>query len=110
MRRQDFAQRLCVVLVLTLLLLPSFALAQMSGQDRSRARKMLETVHEELAKDYYDPSFGGLDLEAEYQAALQRIEEAYGINDAFGIIAQFVADLRDSHTYFVPPTRVQQVD
>jgi C-terminal processing protease CtpA/Prc len=110
-RRQDFAQRLRVVLALALLLpLPSFALAQMSGQDRSRARKMLETVREQLAEDYYDPSFGGLDLEAEYQAALQRIEEAYGINDAFGIIAQFVADLRDSHTYFVPPMRVQQVD
>ncbi len=109
-KRQDSPRQLIVVLVLALLSFPSSALGQMSGQDRSRARKMLEKVREELVENYYDPSFGGMDLEAEYQAALQRIEEAYGITDAFGIIAQFVADLRDSHTYFVPPLRVQQVD
>ena len=78
--------------------------------EKGRARSMLHNVKKELQKNYYDPGFHGVDLEARFQAAEQKIESAGSLGQLMGIIAQAVIDLEDSHTWFVPPDRTISVD
>ena len=66
---------------------------------------MLKQAHDEVVKNYYDPTFHGVDLEKAYQAADALLNSAQSVNQTFRIIAGFLNTLHDSHTYFVPPSR-----
>jgi C-terminal processing protease CtpA/Prc len=66
---------------------------------------MLQTIKEDIKKHYYDPNFRGLDLNARFSAAEEKIKTAASLGQLFGIIAQAMADLNDSHTRFIPPPR-----
>jgi C-terminal processing protease CtpA/Prc len=70
---------------------------------------MLKVIKKDLQNHYYDPTFHGLDLEARFARAEQDIEQATSLGHMFGIIAQAVLDLNDSHTLFGPPGRVTKV-
>ena len=88
------------------LIAASLALAQeMRDTDRTRGRTMLRVIKKELQNRYYDPTFHGLDLEARFLKAEQDVAQATSVGHMFGIIAQAVIDLGDSHTRFVPPGR-----
>lgn len=78
--------------------------------DRERALQMLGTIKGQLKSNYYDPALRGMDIEARFKAAEERIKQATSLNQAFGIIAQAVLDLNDSHTNFFPPPRPVTVD
>jgi carboxyl-terminal processing protease len=73
--------------------------------DRGRAKDMLTAVKKEIKDKYYDPSFHNVDLDARFKKADQELDAATSIGQAFGIIAQAVLDLNDSHTVFFPPAR-----
>jgi carboxyl-terminal processing protease len=64
---------------------------------------MLKEVKENIKKNYYDPNFHGIDLEARFNAADEKLKTATSLGQIFGIIAAAVADLEDSHTRFWPP-------
>jgi C-terminal processing protease CtpA/Prc len=81
-----------------------------SASERGRARSMLHNVKKELEKNYYDPAFHGVDLDARFQAAEKKIETAGSLGQLMGVIAQAVLDLEDSHTWFIPPERTVTVD
>jgi C-terminal processing protease CtpA/Prc len=92
------------------LAIPSVIISATSGQelrdvDRARGQVMLKVIKKELQKYYYDPTFHGLDLEARFKKAEQDIEHATSLGHAYGIIAQALLDLHDSHTLFIPPRR-----
>jgi C-terminal processing protease CtpA/Prc len=76
-----------------------------AGYDKARGHEMISQIKSELKKNYYDPSFHGMDIEARLKAADEKINTATSIGHIFGIIAQALVDLEDSHTYFVPPGR-----
>jgi C-terminal processing protease CtpA/Prc len=76
-----------------------------SGFDKDRGHDMLNMIKSDLKKAYYDPSYHGLEMEARLKAADEKISNATSIGQIFGIIAQALIDLEDSHTYFVPPGR-----
>jgi len=78
--------------------------------DRSRARTILKTVKSELQKHYYDPGFHGIDLEARFKVAEEKIAAAGSLGQLMGIVAQYVIDLEDSHTRFLPPATTVDVD
>lgn len=80
------------------------------GIAKGRAKDMLRAVKNEISDKYFDPSFRGLDLETRFKAAEQRIDGASSIGQAFGIIAQTVLDLNDSHTKFFPPSRAARIE
>ncbi len=80
------------------------------GFERSRGRDILKTIKDDIKKNYYDPEFHGLDLEARFKAAEEKIQEAQSVGQIFGIIAQAVIDLDDSHTFFIPPSRSDSVE
>jgi carboxyl-terminal processing protease len=81
-----------------------------SSYDRSRARTMLKTVKNELQKHYYDPAFHGLDLEARFKAAEEKVAAATSVGQLMGIVAGAVMELNDSHTRFLPPAYTADVD
>lgn len=84
--------------------------AQISGLDRSRAKQMARQIFDEIRKNYYDPTYGGRDLDAIQSAVADRIEKATSLGQALGLIAQSLIDFNDSHLYFVPPARATVVE
>src|SRR5579859_1048897 len=75
-----------------------------------RAEIMLQDVHDALKKNYYDPTFHGIDVDARYRTYLERVRKAATLGDAFRTIAAYLAGLDDSHTYFIPPRRSYRAD
>lgn len=83
---------------------------QLNSEDRSRAHIMLNAIKDDLKKNYYDPAFHGVDLDARFEAADESIKQATSLGQAFGIIAQTVNSLNDSHVYFIPPMQTVHAD
>lgn len=84
--------------------LPAVAQGQsLTGFDRHRAQTMLDVVRDEIADQYYDSTFNGVDLRAAYDTASARIRAATALDRAIAAVAQFTLDLHDSHTFFIPP-------
>jgi C-terminal processing protease CtpA/Prc len=79
-------------------------------QDRQRIRQMLTNIKTDLKKNYYDPTFRGIDLDAHFKAAEEKAVQASSLVRAYRIMAQALIDLNDSHTYFDPPVRPVRVD
>lgn len=77
---------------------------------RARGVEMLEAIREELKDVYYDPSFKGVNIEANFKAAKEQIKVAERTGQVNAIIAQFLLDLDDSHTFFLPADRIGFVD
>jgi C-terminal processing protease CtpA/Prc len=89
--------------------LAATAAAQSIAVDRQRGLQMLDQIREDLVEHYYDPAFHGLDLEALVDRARQRIGQAQSLGEIFGVLGGVCLDLKDSHTIFLPPQRVQDV-
>lgn len=100
---------------LTLLLLASL-LFKVDGQqtvsssDRDRGNIMLRTIKDELKNNYYDPAYHGMDLEARFKTSFEKVKEATSVGQIFGIIAQTLIELDDSHTFFLPPGRSVKIE
>lgn len=83
---------------------------KIDNNDRTRAEIMLQDMHGALKKFYYDPTFHGIDVDARYEAYLERLKKATTIGDAFRTIAAYLAGLDDSHTFFIPPRRSYRME
>lgn len=82
----------------------------LSGIERERAEGMLSVIKDEVKKNYYDPNFHGIDVDARFKAAAEKLKHASSLGQAFGIIAQALLDFNDSHTFFLPPPRAATAD
>ena len=82
----------------------------LSATDRDRGHVMLKSIKNEIKKNYYDPTFRGIDLEARFKAADEKVDAAKSIGQVFGIVAQVLLDFEDSHLFFIPPQRSDSVD
>lgn len=80
------------------------------GFKRERAIAMLEMVKSDLKNNYYDRNFHGVNIDAKFAEAKQRIQGVDSLNRAFGIIADTLDALQDSHTFFIPPPRPYKLD
>jgi C-terminal processing protease CtpA/Prc len=81
----------------------------LSKNDREAGRIMLRNVKDTIKKNYYDPAFHGVDLDATFKSADDKITQATSNGQLFGIIAQAVRQLNDTHTWFIPPPRALKV-
>jgi C-terminal processing protease CtpA/Prc len=75
----------------------------MDATDLSRAREMLHAVRLAVRDYFHDPGFKGLDLDAHFGVARERMGDAVSMEQAYRIIADTLAGLDDPHTYFIPP-------
>lgn len=70
----------------------------------------MKIIKEDLEQNYYDPKFHGMDLDARFKTAREKINTATSNGQIFSIIAQVLTELNDSHTFFLPPNRVVDTD
>lgn len=76
---------------------------QYGKSDRELAAEMLQNVAEDVRQHYYDPKYHGVDWNARVQEAKAKIDAATSLNVAMSEIANLLATLNDSHTFFSPP-------
>jgi len=109
--RVSHCTRLSVLLSFCFVFFPFLTVeSQTLGHNREMGRSMLNTIQADIKKYYYDPSFGGLDLDAHFKQADEKVRQASSLNEVLGIIASTVMAFNDSHTYFVPPRRATRVE
>jgi C-terminal processing protease CtpA/Prc len=77
--------------------------ARLSEDGRERGVEMLREIRKDIERHYYDPGFHGVDLAARFKASEEKVKVAQSDSQIVGIIAQALADLNDSHTFFAPP-------
>ncbi len=82
----------------------------MSSLQRDKALQILSDVHDKVYKEYYDPTFHGVDFEGRYKEAIQKIHQVDTLSDALGVVAWMLEGLNDSHTIFIPPPRPYLVE
>lgn len=78
--------------------------------NRSRGLSMLKQIRTELKNRYYDRTFRGIDIDARFKLAEDKIKESSTNSQIFQIIAAVVLELNDSHTFFLPPGRANHVN
>ena len=88
---------------------PSYSQA-FNNIERAHARDMLNKIKDDIKKNYYDSNFRGMDIEARFKAADDKMKEATSSGQSLGIIAQVLLDMNDSHTFFLPPRRASRVE
>ena len=93
--------------VIAAVLLPVVASAQVpfDNLQRERARQMLRDLRDAMEHHYYDPKFHGVDMQARFQAADMRLQSVDNLGAALTTIAETLDALKDSHTFFLPPSR-----
>ncbi len=89
---------------------PPAAAQKLSDHDRERGRQMLKTLKDDIKKNYYDPTFRGIDIEERFREADEAIRRAQSNGQIFGIIAQALVGFNDSHLFFIPPQRPARTD
>jgi C-terminal processing protease CtpA/Prc len=83
---------------------------KISKLEIEQGRNMLRNVKSEFMKNYYDPTFHGMEIEQRFKLADEKMKNAESNGQLFGIIAQVLLDLNDSHTLFAPPERTSRVE
>ncbi len=88
----------------------SFPQEKLDELQRGRALDMLRDFALTFREKYYDPSYHGVDMEARFREAKEKIEKATSLGQTFAAIAVAVDGLNDSHTHFWPPERPLRLD
>lgn len=83
---------------------------KISKLEIEQGRNMLRNVKSEFVKNYYDPKFHGMEIEERFKLADEKMKNAESNGQLFGIIAQVLLELNDSHTAFIPPMRASRVE
>jgi C-terminal processing protease CtpA/Prc len=89
---------------------PARAQQQADGFERDRWKAALGLIKDDIKKNYYDPTFHGIDLDAHFKKAEEKMKQAQSVGQLFGIIAQALLDFDDSHLFFLPPGRASRFD
>ena len=103
----SFAGRRAVGLLASLLVvLPASAQhPKLNAFDYLIAHDMLREAYDDVKKNYYDPQYHGIDLDARYHQFETRLASVSSLNAAMLDVQAFLDGLKDSHTFFVPPPR-----
>ena len=96
--------------ILALFVFSADAYSQLDRIAKAQAKDMLKSARSAIKEDYFDPKFRGLDIDARFKVAEEKIDAATSMGQALGIIAQAVLELNDSHTRFYPPSRSIDVE
>ena len=85
--------------------LPLSAQNQFDSFQRDRERQMLRDLQDGLKKHYYDASYHGVDMDARFKDADEKIQKSANLGQALTVIGASLDALNDSHTFFEPPPR-----
>ena len=92
--------------------LPRVAHAQGSfpAPERRKIQDILNVVRRQIDQKYYDSTFRGVNMPANYDSASAHIRDAISPDAALGAVAWYALQLNDSHTFFAPPSQTVTVD
>ena len=100
--------------ILLLIYLVLFSLASIQAQnlgfERDRYRGILTQIKDDVKKNYYDPNLKGIDIDAKFKSADEKIQQAVAPGQMSAIIAQVLIDFDDSHLFFIPPGKANRTD
>ncbi|MEA2204184.1 MAG: hypothetical protein QOE77_960 [Blastocatellia bacterium] len=106
--------KLCLLLAVLVSLISFSASQTASAQSisfqRDRAREMLKTLKKDIMENYYDPSYHGIDVEAVFKEGDELLKKAETHGQMYGVIARALLQFNDSHTFFIPPSRVARLE
>jgi len=106
-----YGRAVAIIVVSALALVaPRLAAQGVSDIERDRTSRMLSILQDRLQRYYYDSTFGGRDLVRLAWRAQAAIDTASHAGSLLGALAQFMQDLNDSHTRFIPPALTTEVD
>src|SRR5439155_2269156 len=113
-----FIRRSSRLIILTMIVVSILAIARWSPveaqglgpYDRSSAKEMLDSAKEDVKKNYYDAGFHGIDIDAHFKAAEEKLKRANTRDELMIAIGQSLMDLNDSHTFFLPPSRAAKFE
>jgi hypothetical protein len=71
---------------------------------------MFREIYKSVKKNYYDPTFRGIDIDARYKEYSAQLHQDPTPSAIFHTIAAFLGGFHDSHLYFVPPGRNLRFD
>lgn len=91
------------ILAALVILAPPVAAQQITRLERSRGFTMLDDARNDIARNYFDSTYGGVDLKGVFDSARAHIERADRLDQVLGAVAQATLALNDSHTAFIPP-------
>lgn len=80
------------------------------GLNRDRGIGMLKRVKEALETFYYDKNYRGIDIDAKFKEASEKIKTLDTNAQIFRVIASLLMEFNDSHTRFYPPGRSNRVE
>ncbi len=98
------------LLAVPILVSSARAQQQVNGFERDRWRDAMNLIKSDIKKNYYDPSYRGIDLDAHFKKAEEKMKQAQSVGQLFGIIAQALLEFDDSHLFFIPPGRASRFD
>ena len=104
------ARLVCLTVAVNVVLLCASVSAQVSDNDRDMAIGLLEITKNTIKKNYYDPTYRGVDLDYVFEQAKERMKTASTRDALMLTIASAVLTLDDSHTVFIPPPRAADID
>ncbi len=84
--------------------------AQIGSNERDVAIGMLDITKDSIKKNYYDPTYRGLDLETLFAQAKAKMKAAATRDELMTIVAQTSLSFNDSHTFFIPPSRSADIE
>jgi C-terminal processing protease CtpA/Prc len=102
--------RFSSALFVSVLIIATSYAQSMTSLERSRAKDMLNTIKNEIKAKYYDKNYHGINLDERFKLAEEKLSKATTMGQSFGIIAQAVLELNDSHTVFYPPSRTTRIE
>jgi C-terminal processing protease CtpA/Prc len=76
---------------------------KITDTQRAEAEAMLTNLRDAVKKNYYDPAYHGLDIDARFTTYEEKLIKAGTLGDALRTVAAFLSGMDDSHTYFIPP-------
>jgi carboxyl-terminal processing protease len=103
--------RYLVVTLAALLAAGRLLVAQgMNANEQQRVQVMLKQAYDTVKRNYYDPTLHGVDWDARFHEYEQKVKAAGSLNDGLTMVAAFLDGLKDTHTYFGPPSRPYRFD
>ena len=105
-----FLRRLVLAVIVALFMAPATFSQAFDRIERERMKEMLGNLKNAIKKNYYEPKYHGIDLEARFEKAEKRLDEVNSTGQAFAVIAQVLIDFNDSHLYFQPPATTLDVE
>jgi hypothetical protein len=105
MLRFSGCRTICVLVSIMFGLPATSQQPKMNAFDFALAHDMLHDAYTDVRKNYYDPQYHGIDLEARYHQFEIRLSNNTTLNDGMRTVQAFLDGLKDSHTFFIAPRR-----